>query len=239
MNIHINNYGSGLPLVFFHGWGFDSQVWMPIVPQLMLDYQLILIDLPGFGLTPMMDWEFFKTQLLKQLPEQFAVVGWSMGGLYATRLALEEPQRVSSLINIASSPRFLLDEAWPGVAKDVFSEFYQKLIIDPRATLKEFIELQTNKNKFQLAVGKLPSSAGLEEGLEVLGEWDFRESLKYFDRPACYIFGRLDPIVPMKTMHAMQLIYPDFNYVFFKRAAHMPFLSHMDLFIDEMRRFIK
>ena len=239
MNININNYGSGFPLIFFHGWGFDSQVWMPLVSQLMMNYRLILVDLPGFGQSSLMNWDLFKSQLLSQLPEQFAVVGWSMGGLYATRLALEEPERVNYLVNITSSPRFLLDNDWPGVSKKVFAGFYQKLTIDSRATLKEFIELQVCKSNLQPVLGHLPTIEGLVSGLEVLRTWDFREQLKHFDRPACYMFGRLDPIVPVKTMRAMQLMYPDFNYVFFNRAAHMPFLSHRDLFIEEIRGFIQ
>lgn len=86
---------------------------------------------------------------------------------------------------------------------------------------------------------KLPSQEGLESGLKILETWDLREKLKQFDKPSCFIFGRLDPIVPIKTMNSMKLSYPEFNYVLFKRAAHMPFLSHMGLFIEELRGFIR
>lgn len=187
----------------------------------------------------MMDWPAFKTSLLAQLPDYFAVVGWSMGGLYGTRLALEAPQRVTHLMNICSSPRFLLDNSWPGVAREVFAEFYRKLSHAPRNTLKEFIELQTSRIKFKIELGGLPTAEGLASGLEILDTWDFREQMTQFDRPACYMFSRLDPIVPVKTMRVMQEIYPNFNYVFFNRAAHMPFLSHPDLFLNELRGFIK
>lgn len=239
MNIHIKTYGCGFPLVFFHGWGFDSQVWVPLVFQLEGNYQLILVDLPGFGQSSMMDWSSFKTQLLNQLPAQFALLGWSMGGLFATRVALEEPERVTHLINITSSPRFLLDNDWPGVSQEVFTTFYQNLLKDSRATLEEFIALQVSKHNFELALGHLPSSAGLASGLDILGTWDFRQQLKQFERPVCYMFGRLDPIVPVKTMKAMQEHYPGFKYVYFNRAAHMPFLSHIDLFTNEIQEFIK
>jgi pimeloyl-[acyl-carrier protein] methyl ester esterase len=239
MNIHLNKYGSGFPVVFFHGWGFDQHIWMSLVSELQSRYQLILVDLPGFGQSPMMDWTAFKTSLLVQLPEYFAVVGWSMGGLYGTRLALDVPQRVTHLMNICSSPRFLLDDSWPGVAREVFAEFYRKLSQAPQSTLTEFIELQTSRTKFKMELGCLPTEEGLASGLEILDTWDFREQMTQFDRPACYMFGRLDPIVPVKTMRVMQEIYPNFNYVFFNRAAHMPFLSHPDLFLNEFRGFIK
>lgn len=239
MNIHLKTYGCGSPLIFFHGWGFDSQVWMPLVAQLEGKYQLILVDLPGFGQSAMMDWPSFKIQLLTQLPEQFAVLGWSMGGLFATRLALEAPERVTHLINVTSSPRFLLDHDWPGVAHEVFTIFYQNLLKNPRATLDEFVALQVSKHQFELALGQLPSSAGLASGLDVLATWDFRQQLKQLARPVCYMFGRLDPIVPVKTMKAMQERHSEFKYVYFNRAAHMPFLSHMDLFISEIQEFIQ
>ncbi len=105
MKIHFNTYGNGKALVFFHGWGFDSQIWQPLIPFLKDYYRLIFVDLPGFGHTPKMDWEFFKKSLLIQLPNQFALAGWSMGGLFSMRLAIEEPDRVVNLLNICSSPR--------------------------------------------------------------------------------------------------------------------------------------
>ncbi|CAM2836815.1 Biotin biosynthesis protein BioH [Legionella steigerwaltii] len=241
MNIKIHSYGKGFPLVFFHGWGFDSHVWLPLVPKLSMDYQLILIDLPGFGHSPIMDWNVFKQFLVNQLPNQFALIGWSMGGLYATRLAVEEPNRVEYLINVTSSPRFLHRNLWPGVSQEVFKKFYKKLLEEPSATLKEFMELNglAINDRLQHLPDKLPSPEGLELGLKTLETWDLREELKQFGKPACFMFGRLDPIVPIKTMNSMQVNYPEFNYILFKRAAHMPFLSHVDLFIEEIRGFIK
>lgn len=239
MTIHLTRYGSGVPVVLFHGWGFDSQVWKPLMPCLQDHYQLICVDLPGFGLTPIMDWLAFKEKLLVQLPNQFAVVGWSMGGLYATRLSLEEPQCITHLLNICSSPCFLLDDNWPGVAQSVFTTFYQKLSLAPYATLTEFIQLQVSKSKIRLEPGYPPTQEGLALGLEILDTWDFRKELKEIKHPICYMFGKLDPIVPSKTMETMQMLYPDLNYVFFNRAAHMPFLSHIDLFVHELQEFIK
>ncbi|MGC1181438.1 alpha/beta fold hydrolase, partial [Legionella sp.] len=214
-------------------------VWMPLVPQLKINYQLFLVDLPGFGQSSMMAWDIFKKQLLNQLPEQFVLLGWSMGGLYATRLALEEPERIIHLLNITSSPRFLLSTDWPGVSHEVFNTFYQNLLRDTRGTLKEFLKLHVRKNKLELALGGIPSFAGLESGLEILETWDFRQQLKKFKQPACYMFGRLDPIVPMSTMITMQEHYPTFEYFSFNRGAHMPFLSHMDIFINKIQGLIK
>jgi pimeloyl-[acyl-carrier protein] methyl ester esterase len=238
MKIHITRYGSGLPLVFFHGWGFDSQIWQSLVPYFIEYCEIILVDLPGFGLSPMQDWCAFKKNLLAILPPKFILSGWSMGGLFATRLAVEEQDRIIKLINITSSPRFISDFEWPGVSKEVFVTFYQNLVQDVNKTLQDFINLQLNKKTFQLPSGSLPSKEGLEAGLEILDDWDLRGRLTELKIPTCFMFGRLDPITPVKTMYFMQSIYPDFKYVLFNKAAHMPFLSHTELFVNEFSEFI-
>lgn len=238
MNINLIKYGEGTPVVFFHGWGFDHQVWLSLVPQLSEYYQLILVDLPGFGLTPIMDWCIFKEQLLAQLPKPFALVGWSLGGLYAQRLAIEEPFYVSHLMAVTSSPCFIADESWPALSKEVFNHFYNNLTLNPEKTLKEFVYLQLNKTKVPIELTHVPSQEGLMGGLNILEHWDLRQALKNYSNPTCFVFGRLDPIVPVKIMEQMKTSYPQFHYVFL-RSAHMPFLSHRELFIDELTRFIK
>ncbi|STY29368.1 Biotin biosynthesis protein BioH [Legionella wadsworthii] len=241
MNVNIRSYGEGFPIVFFHGWGFDSTIWLSLIPKLALNFQLILVDLPGFGHTPTMDWFLFKELLLTELPPKFGVVGWSMGGLYGLRLATEESSRVDYLVNVTSSPCFLHTDIWPGVPKEVFKGFYNKLSREPHNTLKDFLELNglNTKEALRFLPVKLPSLEGLELGLNILETWDLRQKLEYFNKPICFMFGRLDPIVPVKTMKSMQMYYPKFDYVLFKRSGHLPFLSQMDLFIECLQGFIK
>jgi pimeloyl-[acyl-carrier protein] methyl ester esterase len=143
------------------------------------------------------------------------------------------------LISIASSPCFIADSSWPGLPREVFNHMYLKLSQDVVATLNDFIKVQLNKAKLQIHLGKMPSQEALEAGLKILEEWDLRQQLAAFNKPACFIFGRLDSIAPYKIMYRMRILYPQFHYVHLKKSAHMPFLSHMDLFIDEFKGFIK
>jgi pimeloyl-ACP methyl ester carboxylesterase len=41
--------GSGAPLVLLHGIGMSRQVWDPVVPALARHFDVIAVDLPGFG----------------------------------------------------------------------------------------------------------------------------------------------------------------------------------------------
>jgi len=236
--IAMESFGNGSPLVLFHGWGFDSSIWTPLLPDLLVlpaPHQIILVDLPGFGQSPMLPWDEFKSQLLQSLPEKFAIAGWSLGGLFATRLAIEVPQRITNLINIASSPYFIREETWPGIDMAVLEAFYQRFQVDPQQTLQQFVQAQVQKKcHYQ---GKYHAH-GLEDGLLALKQWDFRTTLQQCTIPVAYIFGRFDIIVPYQLMTRMQATYPKFRYTLLPQAAHMPFLSHQQLFIDELRAIL-
>lgn len=225
--------------MLLHGWGFDSQIWTPLVSFLEHDYQLYLVDLPGFGLSPYMEWDEFKTALLRQLPQHFALVGWSMGGLMATRLSIEAPERVTQLMNIASSPRFIQDSDWSGVDPAVFNTFYKQFSQDPSQTRITFMKTQLQGQALSEELFAEQSSVmGLRAGLELLINWDLRPFLSKLKQPVCYLFGRLDTIIPRHIMSTMQTRYPDFHYVMFRKSAHAPFLSHQDEFIEILDEFM-
>lgn len=235
MSIHYRKTGRGQPLVLFHGWGFDSLVWDPLLPALSSEFEVYAFDLPGFGLNPAMEWTDFKTQVLHHLPPRFSILGWSLGGLYASRLALEAQDRVNHLINVASSPYFISDEQWPGIAPSVFELFYKNILSAPQRVLQDFIKLQSRGVQLNETITSSPSKEGLELGLSVLGNWDLRQPLKTFNKPVSYIFGRLDAITPVKTLDYMEEHYPQFNYHLIKKSAHMPFISHPDEFLQILR----
>lgn len=238
MTLNIKSIGRGKPLILFHGWGFDQTIWFDLAESIQDRFHLFLVDLPGFGHSPVMDWDVFKAHLLASLPDNFAVLGWSLGGLYATRLAAEETPHVTHLINVASSPRFINDRGWPGIEEKILASFYNNLIQDPRQTMMQFIELQLQTRDYKLRPDALPSLDGLQQGLEILAKWDLREMLRNLQCPACYMFGRLDAIVPRTLKHVMQTEYSHFDYVLFNKAAHVPFLSDKPMFIEELERFL-
>lgn len=228
MRLFIKKTGKGYPLVLFHGWAFTHAVWQSLADKLADSFTLYCVDLPGFGQSDLLDWPDFKKKLCRLLPESFAVLGWSLGGLYAMRLACETPQ-VSHLISIASSPCFLQKDTWPGVQPETLMQFYQNIRQNPVKTIKAFIQLQQGKQPVDRRLLSYDAEAlGLLQGLKDLNAWDLRSALSQYDHPACFIFGRLDAITPAKTMTAMQQDYPHFQYHLISKAAHIPFLSHLD-----------
>ncbi len=241
MTISIQTLGAGEPMVLLHGWGFDHRIWMPWVTSFINNqnennYEFHLVDLPGFGQSPYMLWDDFKTQLLAQLPEQFSLMGWSMGGMIATRLALESIGRVTRVINVASSPRFTATASWFGVASEVLDDFYLRFLNEPKRTQQYFIRTQLQGQNLPTAWSQIRASdEGLKQGLALLKNWDLRQELLNIRIPVAYILGRLDALIPYQVMATMQQRYPDFEYFMLKKSAHIPFLSHSDEFTACLR----
>jgi pimeloyl-ACP methyl ester carboxylesterase len=87
--------GSGEPLVLVHGIGSQWRIWEPVLDALAVDFDVIAIDLPGFGHTPpdgtgpsVEDQARRVAAFFKELElDQPHVAGNSMGGAIALELA--------------------------------------------------------------------------------------------------------------------------------------------------------
>jgi len=53
MELGYHRTGAGEPLVLIHGIGSRWQVWEPVFDRLSAERDVIAIDLPGFGASPM------------------------------------------------------------------------------------------------------------------------------------------------------------------------------------------
>ena len=103
--------GEGPSLVLVHGLGGAASNWVELVPALQRRYRLLALDLPGHGgsspltavhsLTPYADIVAAVAEREAMLPA--AVVGHSLGGLVALRLALRRPEAVRALLLAASA----------------------------------------------------------------------------------------------------------------------------------------
>ncbi len=103
--------GDGPPLVFLHGIADSAHTWQWVMPILARRYRVIAPSFPGFGQSdkPAVAYspEFFSRFALALLDavrlKRACLVGNSLGGLVALRLALSAPARVSALVLIGSA----------------------------------------------------------------------------------------------------------------------------------------
>ncbi len=133
-------------LVLLHGWGLNAGVWHCIIDRLAPHFRLHLVDLPGYGRSTefgAMSLSEMAEIVLQQAPQQAIWLGWSMGGLVASQIALSHPERVRGLITVSSSPCFTAHDEWPGIRPEVLAGFQQQLSEDFQRTVERFLALQT------------------------------------------------------------------------------------------------
>ncbi|WP_433638456.1 pimeloyl-ACP methyl ester esterase BioH [Kluyvera georgiana] len=230
-------------LVLLHGWGLNAQVWDCITPELSAHFTLHLVDLPGYGRSGewgAMTLEAMAEKVLENAPERAIWLGWSLGGLVASQIALNHPTRVQALVTVASSPCFSARDEWPGIKPEVLSGFQQQLSEDFQRTVERFLALQTlgtesarqDARSLKQAVLSLPmpSSEVLNGGLEILKTADLRAPLTALDLPFLRLYGRLDGLVPRKIVPQLDAQWPQSESFIFDKAAHAPFISHPQAF---------
>jgi len=235
----VNRSDQGEPITLLHGWGMSASVFDPLRDLLSLQREVITVDLPGYGgnqWDASLSFEDQTALLGEQVPDG-ALLGWSMGGLYATEMVRQNPGRFNRLILICSSPCFVRRKHWSfAVDESVFDDFSESLQQGWRGTIKRFLTLQTlgNLNARQLVRDLMiklelagePDAAALRFGLDLLKSADTRSVLSRLEIPIDMIFGRLDALVPVSITKEISKINPKIQVELLADAAHAPFLSH-------------
>ncbi|RRF82965.1 pimeloyl-ACP methyl ester esterase BioH [Klebsiella pneumoniae] len=233
-------------LVLLHGWGLNAQVWDCITPQLASHFTLHLVDLPGYGRSGgfgAMSLEAMAQRVLEQAPPQAVWLGWSLGGLVASQVAIMRPERVQALVTVASSPVSRLVTTG-GIKPEVLAGFQQQLSDDFQRTVERFLALQTmgtesarqDARALKQAVLSLPmpSAEALNGGLEILRTVDLRQALVRLPMLFLRLYGRLDGLVPRKIVPLLDDLWPESESILFDKAAHAPFVSHPAAFCEPL-----
>ncbi|RUO69447.1 pimeloyl-ACP methyl ester esterase BioH [Idiomarina ramblicola] len=254
MSLSVMCCGTGTPFVVLHGWGMNANIWQPVVPALSQYFQLHCLDLPGFGDSTWLSendvsLETFVEQIMPALPQRFHLMGWSLGGLIATQIALEHPERVLSLNTVASSPHFVESDSWSGIQPNVLEQFQQQLDRNFKKTIERFLAIQAMgsedareqvKQVRQLIFTKpMPNPGVLKQALTILQTADLRPQLSKIEMPFNRFYGRLDSLVPERAIDSISTLTPKSKAVVFNKSSHAPFISEPERFVSELLRALK
>jgi pimeloyl-ACP methyl ester carboxylesterase len=111
MRLNHHRAGAGEPLLLIHGIGSRWQMWEPVIGALAERHDVIAIDLPGFGASPMAppgtppgadSLTTLVSQFLAEIGVQRPhVAGNSLGGLIALNLAVRGEVRTATAVSPA------------------------------------------------------------------------------------------------------------------------------------------
>lgn len=253
MTLHRTTHGSGPDVALLHGWGLHGGIWQPVADALAARLRVHALDLPGFGRSPWdatrADLEGWARRVAEHLPQRCSLVGWSLGGQVALRIASLFPERVPKLVLVATTPRFVAKRDWPhGMAPATFTAFAQQVGKDWRGAVQDFLSLQVRGDGQPLdTLRELkrvvfqhgePSPAALAAGLEILRTADLRDELARVRAATLVISGRHDRLTPPGAGEAIAAAIAGARHLCIERAAHAPFISHREQFVAEVDAFL-
>lgn len=248
--------GEGPDLVLIHGWGMNGAVWQQTSQRLQTQFRVHILDLPGYGYSAQSSAASLAEiaqVVLGQAPSQAIWVGWSLGGLIATHIALHYPQRVTQLVTVASSPKFTASEqetpVWRGIKPQVLDTFTDQLLTDLPLMIERFIALQAMGSpsarqeikalKQAVLARPMPTHQALLTGLQLLSETDMRQQLTQLTMPVLRMYGRLDGLVPIRIVDAVQQLQSNSQTSIFQASSHAPFMTEQDAFCQQLLSFAK
>lgn len=253
MSLHVEIRGHGPDLVLLHGWALHGGTWGPWLDELQLSTRLHVVDLPGHGHSAWSAHDRGLAALARavqaHVPQGAAVLGWSLGGMVALQLARQQPGHASALVLVATTPKFVAADGWEhGMGPEVLDEFARGLAGDYRATVQNFLALQTRGDERALETLRMlrkrldsrgtPDLRALEAGLAVLRETDLRDCLPRIALPTLVIAGDHDRLTPPEAGRAIAASLPAARFRLIERSGHAPFLSHGPQVLAEVRAFL-
>jgi malonyl-CoA O-methyltransferase len=244
------------PLVLLHGWGGDSSTFTGLIKALTKKRPIITLDLPGFGGSE--QWLDFESSeqsvetllaaIAQQLPEQFDLLGWSLGGMLAVQFCHQYHTRVRHLITLASNAVFAEVDDWPAaMPKQTYEEFCGYFSAQPMACLKQFCGLQAQGDSdrgrlFKTLRGQLPqrTNSNWLAALKLLGLLDNRDALRQIDIPVLHLLGAQDQLVPCSAATMLSQLNKAHHVEVLPEVAHPLHLSavrqvtaYVEQFLDQ------
>lgn len=200
---------SGLAvLVLSHSLGCDHAMWEPQMPDLLEHFHVLRYDTRGHGASAVPAGDYTIDQLGRDALaladglgiKKFALCGLSMGGAVGQWLALNAPERLSSLVLANTAARFGTPELWetrrtavreggmPAIVDLTMQRFFSAKMLalglaDPHAESVRSVFLGTDP-------------AGYLSCCAALRDVDFRTQLTQIRTPTLVIGSDSDPSTP-------------------------------------------
>jgi pimeloyl-ACP methyl ester carboxylesterase len=248
-NIHYKVSGKGKPVVFLHGFGEDGNIWNELIKDFENDYHLIVPDIPGSGLSEILDGENIsiddyadavKAILDTAKIKKCSIIGHSMGG-YITLAFAEKYPELLDRFGLFHSSAFADDDskkqtrlkAIDFIKANGAYAFLKASIPNLFADKKYNKEIEEIIEKGR----KFTPEALIQYYEAMINRPDRTAVLKKFDKPILFIIGEKDNAIPLQSS-LQQCYLPSISHVNILEAGHMGMIEQAETCKIILRSFI-
>ena len=205
LNYYYAVYGKGEPLLLLHGGLGTTEMFAPILPKLAENRTVIGVDLQGHGRTALGDRPFSleangddMADIVKALGyDKVDVMGYSLGGGVAFRMAVQHPETVRRLVLVST-----------GYAADGFYDEMRPQQAQVSAAAAAFMK-DTPMYKSYVAVAPHPED--FPKLLDALGNfmrqnYDFSADVPKLKMPVMLVYGDSDMYKPEHEIRFYQML---------------------------------
>ena len=182
--------GAGKPLVLLHGAYMNNDTWGGLKESLAENYQVIAVESQLHGRTGDRDapisYEAMSADVVGLLDhlkiDKAILVGYSMGGATAIRIAIDHPERVERIVAASAGYRYdveTMGQEFIDMIGTITPEMFANTPFEA-----EYRRLSPNPDNFPVLVEKL-------KALD-LSFFDWSADFAKIEVPSLYIFGDAD-----------------------------------------------
>ena len=241
-------------LLMLHGFTFSLETWDALAEALSDDYRVVRYDLLGHGLTgpdsqeryAPEDRAAFAGEVMEALGiERATLVGNSLGGLVAWRLAAAEPDRADALVLVSPGAYSIngVGEAPAPVPPMVAA--YLRLAPDAgvRASAANiFADPEAVSEDRYRQLGAMMRQPGngdaFVRSLELFTLPDPDPALREIDVPVLIVFGAGDQVIPPEHGERMARVLPDATLLSYEGVGHVAQEEAPGRLAEDMRAFL-
>ncbi len=238
-NIHYKVSGKGKVVVLLHGFGEDGNIWNELIKDFKNDYHLIVPDLPGSGLSEILDGEnisiddyaeVIKAILDSDKIKKCSIIGHSMGGYITLSLAEKYPVLLDRF-GLFHSSAFADDEPKKQnrlKAIDFIKANGSYAFL--KASIPNLFADKMHQKEIEQLIeqgSKFTPEALIQYYLAMINRPDRTAVLKKFDKPVLFIIGEKDNAIPLHSS-LQQCYLPSISYVNILEAGHMGMIEQAE-----------
>lgn len=249
--------GQGEVLVFGHSYLWDSNMWQPQLDVLSQHYRCIVPDFWGHGQSDpapasmqcLADYASHVLQLMDHLSiPAFSLIGFSLGGLWASELTAMAPERVKSMVLMNSfvglEPEVMHAKYHAMLSTIRVNQAFPSVLIDQIVSLffcRYSIEANLSAiDDFRQHLAGLRQDAALEiahMGKMMFNRRDQFEAITQFTLPVLIMAGADDQVRTVLESYLMQDSIPGSEFVTTPSTGHMSPLEQPALVIQTLQQF--